>query len=174
LKATVTVDAGDQPDVSWGKAESQRVGEAIVSAVNLGIAAHENADGTPFKAYSKTAMSVSNDSFPRPRGGRPSKSGKSTFYADGYSERKAALGGDGVDLTLSGTMLRSLGVRHADATGCAVGVSDAMRTRAEGNEGNGRIFLSPGPRVLKAIDAEVNAILDAMGFGASATARTVG
>ena len=81
--------------------------------IQMRTAAGKGAGGKPFTPYSTKPIYMPVDKrkpgYKKPAGGRPSKSGKSVFYAGGYAEYKSA-GGFGAtpQLSVSNQMLGSI------------------------------------------------------------------
>ena len=134
---TVKVDppgAFDDRDVDLVSEKDMRsLGHDVVATVRVRTLKGLDRHGTPFKRYSTNPLYVSKR-FARlsPKGGRPSRTGKSVFYDGGYAEYKRAsrrfsAGAEGhtgeVDLTLSGELLNSLHVSRATPTMVRVSVS---------------------------------------------------
>jgi len=185
LKASLAVvqrDLKSGPPPVWTKKNSEAVGVGMVNAINAQTTAGFNADDSRFRSYSTDLTYISKSDFPAPRGGVDVGASIKYVKGEGYKGYKESLGTStrggssvGVNLTKSGEMMRSLGIRHADAKGCAVGVSDAMLGRAMGNEAKGRVFLAVSKRMLTEIDATVQEVIDGWDIlGGVGVTRTVG
>ena len=98
-----------------------------------------SATGQPFIGYSTRPISISVKQFPKPKGGRLSKSGNYVYYQGGYKEYKQLSRMPGtvqprknpqakaptaeVDLTLTGLMLNSIQVKQVTKTSVTIGVT---------------------------------------------------
>lgn len=107
-------------------ADMRSLGHDVVAIVHTRTLQGRDRYGANFKAYSTNAIYVAKAGARlAPKGGRPSRSGKSVYYAGGYADYKrssrrfnTAISGatSEVDLTLSGQMMRSLHVAQATTT----------------------------------------------------------
>jgi len=151
------------------KQDMLRLGQDIVVAINLRTLRGVDRHGQPFKRYSTTPIYVAKR-FARlaPKGGRPSKSGKSVFYSGGYAEYKrtsrrhsSAIAGATaeVDLTLSGALMRSIHVSRSTPT--MVRVSTGAREALYGVHVNAsRRFMGLSRKDKEALGADIEAIAE--------------
>ena len=131
INFTVAVDppgAFDARDVDLiTKKDMLQLGQSIVALVRIRTLQGLDKRGTPFRPYSRRPLYVAKKRARlAPKGGRPTKSGKSVFYAGGYAEykrtsRRLSVPTDGsataeVDLILSGQLMGSLHVSRATPT----------------------------------------------------------
>ncbi len=112
--------------------DMRQLGHDVVATVKQRTLRGLDSRGNRFKSYSKNPIYVARKRARlAPKGGRPSRTGKSVFYAGGYAEYKRASrrfsssiqGATAeIDLTLSGQMLNSLHVARATTTQVHVSV----------------------------------------------------
>lgn len=162
---------GEVPEPLFTRADMLAIGEAVAASIlrrtDAGVSANGERD---FDAYSDTPTYISRSDFPAPRGGEPK--GATVFYPDGYRQYKAdTLGSARPNLTRSGEMLRSFGVRDATASAVAVGVSDPMVGRALGNQAT-RPWMGFTASTMDELEATVQEILDRKDVLADGTPQT--
>ena len=122
----------------------RRIGMDSILLIRERTVAGKSATGAAFKPYSTKPISIPKTAFPKPKGGRPSNSGRSVHYTGGYREYKQLSRMPGktgprknpeakgataeVDLTLTGLMLNSIQVTQVSRTSVTIGVTgDASR-----------------------------------------------
>lgn len=139
------------------------LGQLATATINLRIRDGQSTEGKRFKPYSTRKITIRLDSGTaarlKPKGGRLSRSGDSMVFDGGYAEykklsRKGGIVGHEVDLTLSGSMLRRLGVKSTTKDSVEVGVSHESATYA-GAVDKERPFLSISERELDELADEI-------------------
>lgn len=121
----------DFPAVLWSAKDTARLAANTLAAVKLRTSQGIDANGKPFKDYSTKPIYVAKKGARlSPKGGRPSRTGKSIFYAGGYQQYKRdsrRRGGAGdsaeVDLVLSGNMLNNFVILEATANRFRLGLT---------------------------------------------------
>jgi|TARA_R100000482_G_scaffold93054_1_gene38614 hypothetical protein len=119
------------PKSLWSARDSQQLAFNTVAVIKIRTGKGLDADETPFKDYSTTPLYVAKKGARlTPKGGRPSRTGKSIYYAKGYKQYKdesRRRGGAGdsaeVDLVLSGNMLNNFVVKEATDDGFVLGLT---------------------------------------------------
>ena len=101
------------------------IGNAAVALIRKRAGEGRAFTGGDFRPYSTRPIYISRNRGTgarlAPKGGRPSRTGASVFYAGGYAEYKRASTGSGVvNLTLSGQLMRSIAVAKATARAVVV------------------------------------------------------
>jgi hypothetical protein len=110
-----------------------------------------DANGEPFKPYSTAPIYIAKRGARlKPKGGRPSRTGKSIYYEGGYQQYKNQSRRRGqstdsaeVDLVLSGNMMNNLVVKEATASGFTIGLTKHAQYGFAVNETREFIGLSP-------------------------------
>ena len=119
------------PRSLWSAQDTARLAANTLAAVKLRTSQGIDANGKPFDGYSTTSIYVAKKGARlSPKGGRPSRTGKSIFYAGGYQQYKRdsrRRGGAGdsaeVDLVLSGNMLNNFVILEATANRFRLGLT---------------------------------------------------
>jgi len=119
------------PKSLWTAEDSLRLASNTVAQIKIRTGKGVDANGQLFKDYSTTPLYVSKKGARlKPKGGRPSKTGRSVYYEEGYSQYKQESrqrGGSGdsaaVDLVLSGNMLNNFVVLEATENGFILGLT---------------------------------------------------
>ena len=123
------------PKTLFTAEDSMRIALNTVATVKMRTGKGLDANGTAFKGYSKNPIYVSKKGARlKPKGGRPSRTGNSVYYAKGYKQYKEESrqrGGSSdsaeVDLVLSGNMLNNFVVLGADENGFRLGLTSAAQ-----------------------------------------------
>lgn len=162
---------GEAPEPLFTRADMLAIGQAVAASILRRTDAGRSADGErDFDAYSDTPTYISKSDFPAPRGGEPK--GKTVFYPNGYRQYKAdTLGSARPNLTKSGEMLRSFGVRNATASEVSIGVSDPMVGRALGNQAT-RPWMGFTESTMAELEAAVQEVIDRKDLLADTTPTT--
>ena len=119
------------PKSLWTAKDTKRLALDTLASIKLRTSKGKDADGGSFKEYSKKPLYVAKRGARlAPKGGEPSRTGKSVYYAGGYRQYKdesRRRGGDGnsaeVDLVLSGNMMNNLVVKSATAKQIVIGLT---------------------------------------------------
>ena len=119
------------PRSLWSAQDTARLAANTLAAVKLRTSQGIDANGKPFDGYSTKPIYVAKQGARlSPKGGRPSRTGKSIFYAGGYQQYKRdsrRRGGAGdsaeVDLVLSGNMLNNFVILEATANRFRLGLT---------------------------------------------------
>lgn len=118
------------PRVLWSAKDTLRLAQNSLASIKLRTSKGIDANGIPFKGYSKNAIYVSKRGARlKPKGGRPSRTGRSIFYAGGYKQykhdsRQRSKGDSAeVDLVLSGNMLNNLVIKEATVDRFVIGLT---------------------------------------------------
>ena len=118
------------PRVIWSAKDTLRLAQNSLASIKLRTSKGIDANGIPFKGYSKNAIYVSKRGARlKPKGGRPSRTGRSIFYAGGYKQykhdsRQRSKGDSAeVDLVLSGNMLNNLVIKEATVDRFVIGLT---------------------------------------------------
>jgi hypothetical protein len=120
------------PKSLWTAKDTKRLALDTLASIKLRTSKGKDADGGSFKEYSKKPLYVAKRGARlAPKGGEPSRTGKSVYYAGGYRQYKdesRRRGGDGnsaeVDLVLSGNMMNNLVVKQATKNMFVIGLTD--------------------------------------------------
>jgi hypothetical protein len=128
MTATVNLNL---PKSLWTAQDSLQLAQNTVAVIKIRTGKGLDADENAFKDYSTTPLYVSKRGARlAPKGGRPSRTGRSIYYAKGYKQYKEESrrrGGAGdsaeVDLVLSGNMLNNLVVKEATDEGFIIGLT---------------------------------------------------
>lgn len=119
------------PTPLWTARDTMRLASNTLASIKLRTSKGIAADGKPFsKKYSTNPIYVSKRGARlAPKGGRPSRTGQSVFYAGGYkqykqqSRRRSGSSSAEIDLVLSGNMMNNLVVKEATASGFKIGLT---------------------------------------------------
>tara|TARA_R110002073_G_scaffold302391_2_gene470087 strand:- start:231 stop:734 length:504 start_codon:yes stop_codon:yes gene_type:complete len=119
------------PKSLWTAKDSLQLASNTVASIKIRTGKGLDADEQDFKDYSTNPIYVSKKGARlSPKGGRPSRTGRSVYYAKGYKEYKdksRRRGGAGnsaeVDLVLSGNMLNNFVVKEATDSGFTIGLT---------------------------------------------------
>ena len=119
------------PASLWTARDSQQLAFNTVAMIKIRTGKGLDADEKPFKGYSTNPLSVSKKGARlAPKGGRPSSTGETVYYENGYKQYKnesRRRGGSGdsaeVDLVLSGNMLNNFVVQEATDEGFVLGLT---------------------------------------------------
>lgn len=122
------------PRSLWTAKDSARLASDTLASIKLRTAQGLDADRKQFKPYSTKPIYVAfRGARLKPKGGRPSRTGRSIFYAGGYqqykqeSRRRGAGSSALVDLVASGALMNNLVVLHASAERFIIGLSPHVR-----------------------------------------------
>ena len=153
------------PASLWTARDSMSLAMNTLASIKLRTSRGIDANGVAFIGYSNNALYVSKRGARlKPKGGQPSRTGKSVFYAGGYQQYKresrnrgASTDSAEVDLVLSGNMLNSLEVKDATPTGFVIGLNQHAQYGYIVNET--REFLGLSPKdidiLVKTVEIEV-------------------
>lgn len=119
------------PSSVWTAKDSARLASDTLASIKLRTSKGIDANGEQFKEYSQEPIYVSKRGARlAPKGGQPSRTGKSVYYDGGYweykhdSRRRSSLAGSAdVDLVLSGNMMNNLVVKQATKQGFTIGLT---------------------------------------------------
>lgn len=119
------------PRTIWTAQDSMRLALNTLAMIKLRTSKGIDANGAKFKDYSQKPMYVAKKGARlAPKGGRPSKTGRSIYYAGGYQQYKHDSRKRGkkaksaeVDLVLSGQLMNNLVVKEATPTGFTIGLT---------------------------------------------------
>ena len=120
------------PSSVWTAKDSARLASDTLASIKLRTSKGIDANGEEFKEYSQEPIYVSKRGARlAPKGGQPSRTGKSVYYDGGYweykhdSRRRSSLAGSAdVDLVLSGNMMNNLVVKKATKRGFSIGLTN--------------------------------------------------
>ena len=153
------------PRSLWTAQDSLRLASNTLASIKLRTGKGLDADGKPFKPYSTTPIYVAKRGARlKPKGGRPSRTGKSIYYEGGYQQYKNQSRRRGqstdsaeVDLVLSGNMMNNLVVKEATASGFTIGLTKHAQYGFAVNETREFIGLSPDDVevLVEAVEAEL-------------------
>ena len=132
--------------------DSLRLASNTLAQVKIRTGKGVDANGQLFKDYSTTPIYVSKKGARlAPKGGRPSRTGRSVYYKEGYSQykeesRRRGGGGESaaVDLVLSGNMLNNFVVLEATENGFTLGLTNKAQYGYAVNEKREFIGLTDG------------------------------
>ena len=126
------------PRTLWTAQDSMRLASNTLAAIKLRTSEGIDANGAQFDDYSQEPIYVSKKGARlAPKGGRPSKTGQSVYYAGGYeqykedSRRRGRKGNNDsaqVDLVLSGQLMNNLVIKEATATGFTIGLTKHVQS----------------------------------------------
>jgi len=139
------------PRSLWTSQDYLRLASNTLASIKLRTGKGLDANGKPFKPYSTTPIYVAKRGARlKPKGGRPSRTGKSIYYEGGYQQYKNQSRRRGqstdsaeVDLVLSGNMMNNLVVKEATASGFTIGLTKHAQYGFAVNETREFIGLSP-------------------------------
>lgn len=121
----------DIPKSLWSAQDSQVLGLNTVASIKLRTSKGISSEGKAFKKYSIKPIYVSKRGARlAPKGGRPSRTGRSIYYAGGYAEYKAKskkVKDAPVDLILSGILMNNLVLQYADRHRFIIGLTKHVR-----------------------------------------------
>ena len=153
------------PRSLWTAKDSKGLAMNTLASIKLRTSNGIDANGDEFTGYSENPIYIAKRGAGlKPKGGRPSRTGKSIFYAGGYQEykeksRKRGASSDSaeVDLVLSGNMMNSLEVKEATPTGFIIGLNKNAQYGYIVNETREFLALSPDDVEIltKAVEIEV-------------------
>ena len=153
------------PRSLWTSQDSLRLASNTLASIKLRTGKGLDANGKPFKPYSTTPIYVAKRGARlKPKGGRPSRTGKSIYYEGGYQQYKNQSRRRGqstdsaeVDLVLSGNMMNNLVVKEATASGFTIGLTKHAQYGFAVNETREFIGLSPDDVevLVEAVEAEL-------------------
>jgi hypothetical protein len=122
------------PNSLWTAKDTARLASNTLAMIKLRTSEGLDADRKPFKDYSIKPIYVAfRGARLKPKGGRPSRTGRSIFYAGGYqqykqeSRRRGAGSSALVDLVSSGALMNNLVVLHASAEKFILGLTPNVR-----------------------------------------------
>jgi hypothetical protein len=109
----------------WDRQAMAEVAQvAIVAQTQRAMVKGLGNDDRPMKPYSRRPTYISVRAFPKPRGGRPSASGRSVYFPGGYAQYKRGIAGNArVNLTSSGRMRRSFRTKTLRRLLAVIGLS---------------------------------------------------
>lgn len=140
------------PKSLWTAEDSLRLASNTLAQVKIRTGKGVDANGQLFKDYSQTPFYVSKKGARlAPKGGRPSATGRSVYYEEGYAQykeesRRRGTGGESasVDLVLSGNMLNNFVVLEASKEGFRLGLTSKAQYGYAVNEDREFIGLTEG------------------------------
>ena len=149
------------PKSLWTARDSARLASDTLASIKLRTSKGIDANGQPFKPYSTTPLYVAKRGARlKPKGGQPSRTGRSIYYQGGYKQYKhdsRRRGGGGhsaeVDLVLSGHMINNLVVKEATAAGFVIGLTEHAQYGYAVNQT--REFLGLSPKDVKILTKAV-------------------
>jgi len=126
------------PRTLWTAQDSMRLAQNTLAMIKLRTSEGIDANGDKFDDYSQTPIYVAKKGARlAPKGGRPSRTGQSIYYAGGYEQykeesrrrgRKGNKDSAQVDLVLSGQLMNNLVVKDATATGFTIGLTKHVQS----------------------------------------------
>jgi len=126
------------PRTLWTAQDSMRLASNTLATIKLRTSEGIDANGVKFDDYSQEPIYVAKKGARlSPKGGRPSKTGASIYYAGGYEQYKEDSRGRGrkgnndsaqVDLVLSGQLMNNLVIKEATATGFTIGLTKHVQS----------------------------------------------
>ena len=124
------------PRTLWTARDSLRLAQNTLAAIKLRTSRGIDANGVAFDDYSKKPMYVAKRGARlAPKGGRPSRTGRSVYYQGGYQQYKEESRGRGsssdsaeVDLVLSGQLMNNLVVTEATADSFTIGLTKHVQS----------------------------------------------
>lgn len=121
----------------WSKKDSAQTALDTIALIKRRIYQGIDDNGVKFDGYSQKAMYVAKKGARlSPKGGRPSRTGKSVYYKGGYQQykhesRRRVQGGSNqtaeVDLTLSGALVNNIVPTSVKRESFSIGLSPAVR-----------------------------------------------
>jgi len=139
------------PRSLWTAQDTLRLASNTLAAIKLRTSQGLDANGRPFDDYSTNPIYIAKKGARlSPKGGRPTKSGKSVYYKGGYKEykhssRQRGSGTDSaeVDLVLSGNLMNNLVVKEATISRFVIGLTTHAQYGYYVNDKREFIGLSP-------------------------------
>ena len=135
MAAKVTLNL---PRSLWTAKDSLGLASNTLAQIKIRTGKGVDANGQPFKDYSQKPIYVAQKGARlSPKGGRPSRTGQSVYYAGGYEQYKEDSRGRGrkgnndsaqVDLVLSGQLMNNLVIKEATATGFTIGLTKHVQS----------------------------------------------
>ena len=122
------------PRTLWSAQDTMRLAQNTLAAIKLRTSKGIDANGEGFDDYSKKPIYVSKKGARlSPKGGRPSRTGQSVYYAQGYEQYKIESKRTNrdelvVDLVLSGQLMNNLIVKEATATEFKIGLTKHVQS----------------------------------------------
>ena len=126
------------PRTLWTAQDSMRLASNTLATIKLRTSEGIDANGVKFDDYSQEPIYVAKKGARlSPKGGRPSRTGQSVYYAGGYEQYKEDSRGRGrkgnndsaqVDLVLSGQLMNNLVIKEATATGFTIGLTKHVQS----------------------------------------------
>ena len=122
------------PRTLWSAQDTMRLAQNTLAAIKLRTSKGIDANGEQFKGYSREPIYVSKKGARlSPKGGRPSRTGQSIYYAQGYEQYKIESKRTNkdelvVDLVLSGQLMNNLIVKKATATEFKIGLTKHVQS----------------------------------------------
>ena len=120
------------PRSLWSDQDSATLGLNAIAAIKSRTSKGLDGYLEPFNMYSENPITISKKGAGlSPKGGRPSASGDSVFYEQGYRQykhesrgRSARAASAEVDLILSGALMNNIILTQADRSGFTISLSD--------------------------------------------------
>lgn len=131
MGATVNINV---PRTLWSARDTMRLAQNTLASIKLRTSRGIDANGEGFKEYSTEPIYVAKKGARlSPKGGRPSRTGNSVYYAQGYEQYKAESKRTSkkkliVDLVLSGQLMNNLIVIDATATAFKIGLTKHVKS----------------------------------------------
>jgi hypothetical protein len=124
------------PRTLWSAQDTLRLAQNTLAAIKLRTSKGIDANGEAFADYSKKPLYVAKRGARlAPKGGRPSRTGRSVYYQGGYKQYKKESrrrGGSGdsaeVDLVLSGQLMNNLIVLDATVDKFTIGLTKHVQS----------------------------------------------
>jgi len=153
------------PSNLWTQNDSVILGQNTLAQIKIRTGKGIDANGQPFAEYSTNPIYIQKKGAKlKPKGGKPTKSGDSVFYQDGYAQYKheSRRRGQGresaeVDLVLSGNMLNNFIVKEATDTGFKIGLTNQAQYGYDVNQDREFIGLTNGEVavIVKAVELDL-------------------
>ena len=153
------------PSNLWTQNDSVILGQNTLAQIKIRTGKGIDANGQPFAEYSTNPIYIQKKGAKlKPKGGKPTKSGDSVFYQDGYAQykhesRRRGQGGESaeVDLVLSGKMLNNFIVKEATDTGFKIGLTNQAEYGYDVNQDREFIGLTDGEVavIVKAVELDL-------------------
>jgi hypothetical protein len=153
------------PSNLWTQNDSVILGQNTLAQIKIRTGKGIDANGQPFAEYSTNPIYIQKKGAKlKPKGGKPTKSGDSVFYQDGYAQykhesRRRGQGGESaeVDLVLSGNMLNNFIVKEATDTGFKIGLTNQAQYGYDVNQDREFIGLTNGEVavIVKAVELDL-------------------
>jgi hypothetical protein len=150
------------PRKVWNRAAMRALAVTMQGAVALrAFQRGEDVADQKFDGYSTTPIYIGGETAKRlrPSGGRPSRTGRSVFYAGGYRQYKASSTGRAfVNLTLSGQLRRSFRVKRVSAARALIGTTGQPSIYNQGVQER-RPWVGISPRDRRLMVSEVSRLV---------------